>query len=212
MDASINKLVYLPTNFGREQANLQRLFIQLNKIRSLSDSIGAMISLQYLDAHFNHICGLPSSFGRLTHLEVLDLSSNFSALKELPETFGELTSLKELDLSHNQIHALPDTFGSLISLTKLNLEHNPLMIPPKETVEKGVEAVTAFMTKRSLDVLLDEENDQLMFEDAEEGDSDWLISGSSWLTGSISFVKGSLWGFVGAGGSSRGDPYLDEPR
>lgn len=67
-DASFNKLTYLPTNMGFELVNLKRLSIQLNKIRSLPTSFGEMKSLPLLDAHFNELHCLPRSIGRLTNL------------------------------------------------------------------------------------------------------------------------------------------------
>ncbi|KAK4478075.1 hypothetical protein RD792_017340 [Penstemon davidsonii] len=157
IDASFNKLTYLPTNIGFELVNLKRLSIHLNKIRSLPTSIGDMKSLTLLDVHFNELHGLPPSIGKLTNLEILNLSSNFSDMTELPETISDLTNLKELDLSNNQIHALPDTFGRLVNLTKLDVDQNPLAVPPKEVVAEGVEAVKAYMVKRWADILMEEE-------------------------------------------------------
>ena len=89
LDAGFNSLTYLPTNIGYELLNLQKLMIQLNKIRSLPSSVCEMKSLRYLDAHFNELRGLPIAIGKLTNLEVLNLSSNFSDLRELPETYWQ---------------------------------------------------------------------------------------------------------------------------
>ncbi|XP_043721949.1 plant intracellular Ras-group-related LRR protein 9-like isoform X2 [Telopea speciosissima] len=202
LDASFNSLTYLPTNIGYELVNLQRLSIHLNKIRSVPTSICEMKSLCQLDVHFNELHGLPQAIGKLTSLEVLNLSNNFSDLTELPETFGDLINLRELDLSNNQIHALPDTFGQLAKLTKLNLELNPLVLPPMEVVNKGVDAVKVFMAKRKLDMLLEEE--QRSAEEANnEGQNGWLTRSTSWLN---NFVTGY---FVGGTGSPR-DAYLDQ--
>lgn len=66
-----------------------------------------MSSLVFLYVRFNELQGLPSSIGKLTNLEYLNLSSNFSDLTELPDTFGDLTNLQELDLSNNQIRERP---------------------------------------------------------------------------------------------------------
>ena len=210
LDASFNSLSYLPTNIGYELPNLQKLMIQLNKIRSLPSSICELKSLRYLDAHFNELHGLPIAIGRLTNLEVLNLSSNFSDLKELPETFGDLTNLKELDLSNNQIHALPDTFGRLDNLTKLNLEQNPLELPPMEIVNQGVEAVKAFMAKRWIDILLEEERRSSQ-EMQEQEQSGWLTRSTSWLKD----VSGNVIGYLGTVASpmtpkSPRDAYLDQ--
>lgn len=208
LDASFNSLSYLPTNLGKGLENLQRLSIHLNKIRSLPSSIGEMSSLRFLDAHFNELCGLPDEIGRLTNLEILNLSSNFTDLRELPDTLGELTNLKELDLSNNQIHTLPDTFGRLDKLNKLNLEQNPLVIPPWEVVSQGVDAVKTFMSKRWLDVLVEEER-KCMQEVNEQEQTGWLTRSTSWLKNHASVVGESLSGYLG--GSPR-DPYLDEQR
>ncbi|XP_027126602.1 plant intracellular Ras-group-related LRR protein 9-like [Coffea eugenioides] len=211
LNAGFNKLSYLPTNIGYELVNLRRLSVPLNKLRHFPSSIGEMKSLCFLDAHFNELQGLTPSIGRLTNLEILNLSSNFSDLKELPQTIGDLSSLKELDLSNNQIHELPDTFGRLDNLMKLNVEQNPLVEPPKEIVDEGVEAVRAYMVKRRLDRLLAEEQ-RSMFEENTEANSSILTRSASWLTRMVSNVTGNLSGYLGAAGNSNADPYLNQPR
>lgn len=205
---SFNSLSYLPTNIGYELQNLEKLSIQLNKIRSLPSSICEIKSLRYVDAHFNELHGLPMAIGKLTNLEVLNLSSNFSDLKELPETFGDLSSLRELDLSNNQIHALPDTFGSLDNLTKLNLEQNPLELPPMEIVNQGVQAIKTFMAKRWIDMLAEEERKSKQ-ELEEEAQSGWLTRSTSWLKN----VSGNVTEYIGTAVMSPRSPrdaYLDQ--
>lgn len=209
LDTSFNKLAYLPTNIGFELVKLRRLSIQLNKLRSLPNSICEMVSLQILDVHFNELRGLPLAIGRLINLEILNLSSNFSDLTELPDTLGDLTNLKELDLSNNQIHALPDTFGRLDKLTKLNLEENPLVIPPMEVVNEGLEAVKLFMAKRWLDILVEEER-RSMLEVKEPAETGWLTRSKSWLSTVASGVSGSVSGYLGNMGKSSADPYLNQ--
>lgn len=208
LDASFNKLTYLPTNIGFELTNLKKLLVPLNKIRSLPTSIGEMKSLQFLDAHFNELRVLPPSIGHLSNLEILNLSGNFSDLKSLPWTIGDLTNLKELDISNNQIHELPATFGRLENLEKLNLEENPLAIPPKEVVNDGVEAVKVFMAKRWLDLLLEEEEKSKSVEHVPTQGS-WLTRSTSWITN----VAGTVGGYLGGGGAGGGnttDSYLNQ--
>ncbi|KAF2293271.1 hypothetical protein GH714_040643 [Hevea brasiliensis] len=207
LDVSFNRLTYLPTNIGYELVNLKRLSVQLNKIRSLPTSIGEMRSLQHLDAHFNELQGLPLSIGRLTNLEILNLSNNFNDLTELPDTLGDLTNLKELDLSNNQIQALPDTFGRLDNLTKLNLEQNPLVIPPSEIVIEGIEAVKNFMAKRWLDILVEEER-KSMLEVQEQAQTGWLTRSTSWMKNYAAGVSESVLGYLSP--RSPKDAYLDQ--
>ncbi|CAL0320019.1 unnamed protein product [Lupinus luteus] len=203
LDASFNNLSYLPTNIGYELPNLEKLLIQLNKIRYLPSSVCEMKSLRYLDAHINELHGLPIAIGRLTTLEVLNLSSNFADLKGLPETFGDLTNLRELDLSNNQILALPDTFGRLDNLKSLNLEHNPLQLPPLEIVNQGVEAIKAFMAKRWICILAEDERKGSQEMQVQE-QSSWLTQSTSWLKS----IPGNFVGFFGSPKSSS-KPQMD---
>ncbi|CAK7332565.1 unnamed protein product [Dovyalis caffra] len=207
IDASFNNLTSLPMNIGYGLVNLVRLSIHLNKIRLLPPSICEMKSLRYLDVHFNELQGLPRAIGRLTNIEVLNLSSNFSDLAELPETIGDLTNLRELDLSNNQIRALPDTFGRLGNLTKLNLNENPLLVPPKEIVNEGVQSIREFMAKRWQDII--EEKQRNMVEaNQQPAQSGWLVWGTSLLNNFVSGVSQTVSGYVGE--KSPRDPYLDQ--
>jgi hypothetical protein len=187
-------LTYLPTNIGYELVNLRKIWIHMNKLWSLPASVCKMASLSLLDAHFNELCGLPSAFRKLSSLEILNLRSNFSDLKELPASFGDLLNLHELDLSNNQIHALPDSFGLLDKLEKLNLEQNPLGMPPSDVVGKGADAVKEYMSKRWLDILLEEEQKRIAAETPQASSTPkaWLDRSVSWVSG----VSGSLVGCV----------------
>ncbi|CAH8283570.1 unnamed protein product [Eruca vesicaria subsp. sativa] len=202
LDVSFNRLTYLPTNIGFELVNLEKLMIQYNKIRSLPSSIGEMRSLTYLDAHFNELHGLPDSFVLLTNLEYLNLSSNFSDLKDLPASFGDLISLQKLDLSNNQIHSLPDTFGTLESLVELNVDQNPLVVPPKEVVNEGVEAVKLYMGQRRI-AMLEEEERKRLEEEMEQANAGWLTRTTSKLKSYVSDVSEYL------NPTSPRDPYLE---
>ncbi|KAB1207842.1 Plant intracellular Ras-group-related LRR protein 3 [Morella rubra] len=181
LDASFNNLICLPSNIGYGLVNLERLSIQLNRLRCLPPSIGELRSLRYLDVHFNELRGLPYSIGRLTNLEVLNLSSNFSDLTAIPETIGDLINLRELDLSNNQIRALPNSFGELKNLAKLNLDQNPLEIPPIEIVNQGVEAVKEFMAKRLLDARAEEEQRNMLEVNKQQAQTGLLAWGTSLL-------------------------------
>lgn len=198
----------LPNNIGYGLPNLQKLSIQLNKIRVLPTSICEIRSLQYLDAHFNELHGLPHAIGRLSNLEVLNLGSNFNNLAELPETVGDLIKLRDLDLSNNQIHALPDTFFRLDNLFQLKLDGNPLMIPPMEIVNKGLEAVLEFMKERWLDIL-NEEQQKSAQEANKQQQSGWLAWGSSLLKNFVSGITESVGGRK-EGGKASTDSYLDQ--
>ena len=72
---------------------------------------------------------MPTSFGRLEHLERLDLWHN-EIRGQIPREFGDLTKLRSLDLSYNLIEgAIPPEFGRLTNLEYLDLSHNQLSGP-----------------------------------------------------------------------------------
>ncbi|KAL7093767.1 hypothetical protein ACP275_11G060300 [Erythranthe tilingii] len=204
LDASFNDLMFLPKTFGYGLVNLENLFLQLNKLRALPNSICEMKSLKKLDAHFNAIHGLPHAIGRLVNLEILNMSSNFSDLTEVPDTIGDLVNLRELDLSNNQIRALPETVYLLQRLDKLVLDQNPLVIPPIEIANKGVEAVKEYMLKRRLDILEAEQKQSLLLAEKGEADAGWVAWGTSMLYN----VSNTVGGYVG--GNASKDPFLDQ--
>ncbi|RLN09902.1 hypothetical protein C2845_PM11G09780 [Panicum miliaceum] len=187
LDASYNALAYLPTGIGLELVHLQTLRVHLNKLRSLPSSICEMRSLRLLDAHFNELRGLPATIGRLSALETLNLSSNFSDMRDLPPSFGDLASLRELDLSNNQIRALPDCFGRLGRLELLRLDQNPLAVPPPEVVDKGVEAVKEYMATRWAEAVAEEERRRLCA--AAVAESPKASTPREWLTRSVSSLS-----------------------
>jgi hypothetical protein len=140
-----------------------------------------MKSLRYLDVHFNELHGLPQSIGKLTNLEYLNIGSNFNDMTQLPETIGGLINLKELDLSNNQIRALPYAFCKLEKLTKLNLDQNPIIVPPVEVVNQGVEATKEFMAKRWLEFIDEERKKNMAETQNQQAETGWLAWGASLL-------------------------------
>ncbi|KAL9328623.1 hypothetical protein ACSQ67_003626 [Phaseolus vulgaris] len=208
LDASFNNIMCLPTNMGFGLVNLEKLLIHLNKIRLLPSSIGEMKSLRHLDVHFNELHGLPQSIGKLTNLEYLNLSSNFSDMTELPETLGDLVNLRELDLSNNQIRALPYTFSRLENLTKLNLDQNPIIVPPIQVVSQGVEAVKEFMAKWWLDLIEEAQQKSMTETNNQHATTGWLAWGVS-LLNNVAGVSESVAEYFGAR-KAPSDPWLDQ--
>lgn len=207
LDASFNNLQGLPINIGYGLVNLERLSIQLNKICYLPTSICQLRSLRYFDAHFNQLHALPPAIGRLTSLEVLNLSGNFNNLTEVPESISDLCNLRELDLSDNQIRALPDRFGRLEKLLRLNMDQNPLVVPPMAIVEKGAQAVKDFMDMRWADLVA--EKQKTMHEaNMPEDQSGWFSWGSSMLTNATSGVVQTIFEYTGGRNENSKDPWL----
>ena len=98
----------------------QALYLQNNKIKQLSDSIG-----------------------NLKHLQTLNISGN--NLKELPTTLAGLENLKILDVSNNsKLVKLPKELGNLRTLETLNLDTDVVTYPSKDITKEGTEAIMRF--------------------------------------------------------------------
>src|SRR5690348_7452920 len=82
---------------------------------------GAVVALA---ARYCGLGALPSSLGRLTALQHLDLAGN--KLAALPESLGHLGQLRSLYLEENQLTALPAWLGHLARLEALYLNANEI--------------------------------------------------------------------------------------
>ncbi|KAJ6758937.1 PLANT INTRACELLULAR RAS-GROUP-RELATED LRR PROTEIN [Salix koriyanagi] len=148
LNANFNKLSRLPDTIGFELVNLKKLSVNSNKLAYLPMSTSHITSLKILDARLNNLRSLPEDLENLVNLEVLNVSQNFQYLETLPFSIGLLLSLVELDVSYNKITALPDSMGCLRKLKKLSVEGNPLISPPMEVVEGGVDFVKEYLSEK----------------------------------------------------------------
>jgi len=88
----------------------------------LSESIGNLCNLHYLDLSKNKLEKIPESIGNLCSLQELVLSKN--KLKKIPESIGNLKNLQYLDLSGNELEKIPESIGNLHKLYELHLYDN----------------------------------------------------------------------------------------
>jgi len=113
-------LVALPSDIG-ELKQLDYLNVRSKALSELPEEIGGLCSLR--KATFRcAFAGLPVSFGKLVHLEELDLSRN--KLSSVPKELGKLVNLQELDLERNELDSLPMGLEGLTSLKVLTLARN----------------------------------------------------------------------------------------
>jgi hypothetical protein len=83
----------------------------------LSDGIGDLNALEYLDVAFNNIKTISSKIGQLSSLRVLIVNDN--ALVSIPQSVGNLSALQLLNVQYNQLVSLPHSLGNLESLKDL---------------------------------------------------------------------------------------------
>ncbi|KAK4792388.1 hypothetical protein SAY86_022823 [Trapa natans] len=148
INANFNQLSRLPDTIGFELTALRKLIVSSNKLVRLPSTTGHLTSLRHLDARLNCLRALPEDLENLTELQVLNVSQNFHHLRSLPYSIGLLLSLVELDVSYNGIGALPDSMGCLGKLRRLRVEGNPLVSPPQEVVQKGLEEVKLYLSEK----------------------------------------------------------------
>ncbi|XP_051481609.1 leucine-rich repeat-containing protein 40 isoform X2 [Apus apus] len=107
-----------------EQADLTKLILASNQLRSLSEDVQLLPALTVLDVHDNQLTSLPSALGQLENLQKLDVSHN--RLTSIPEELLQLSRLRSLLLHHNELSHLPDGFGQLVNLEELDVSNNHL--------------------------------------------------------------------------------------
>ncbi len=101
------------------------------KLTQIPDEVFELTHLKVLNLSSNQLNKLPESLTNLSNLTTLDLSSN--QLNNLPESLTNLSNLSWLDLSSNQLTTLPKFMGDFSNLSWLDLSFNQLNSLPKST-------------------------------------------------------------------------------
>lgn len=109
--------------------NLEKLYLQKNKISCLDSEISQLFLLNTLALDYNHLEHLPCEISNLYNLESLNVSHN--PLKKLPQELGALGNLQNLWCNAIQIDQLPETIGDLTMLDSFGARSNRLtQLPP----------------------------------------------------------------------------------
>ena len=141
----MHTLTLLPCSIG-DLKNLKEIRLCSNKIKRLLTAIGRLSGLEAFHLSFmpeitslpssicnltslkrislcdnNKIRGLPDDIGRLTSLEILEISS--LKIKSLRCSIGNLSNLKQLRLKRMKLRSLSDSIGRLTSLETLDLSY-----------------------------------------------------------------------------------------
>ncbi|CAH1225797.1 MFHAS1 [Branchiostoma lanceolatum] len=142
-DAHRNCLKELPTSFAQLQ-NLKHLYLSHNQFEEVPDvALNVGNSLQVLEVAMNKLRRLPEAIDRLKVIERIDAGEN--KIATVPKTLCNLSRLQWLSVMDNCIQELPDTFGQLASSLKyLSTTNNPLVQPPYEVCQQGVQAILEY--------------------------------------------------------------------
>lgn len=107
---------------------LQLLFLQDNRLKSLPEQLLDLKELKLLQLAGNELTALPANIGELEALLMLELSDN--ALEELPASLVKLERLEGLSMVENNLKTLPSDIGNLKALRHLYLSANHLSALP----------------------------------------------------------------------------------
>jgi len=110
-------------------SKIKYLTLKNNSLTELTDKIGNLSSLKFLDLSDNNLKALPNSITSLSRLDTLKLEKNY--LTSLPNDIGNLKNLKLIDIEQNILTSLPISFSKLSKLTYLNITANDLQNFPE---------------------------------------------------------------------------------
>ncbi len=131
LDVSQNCISYLPEKISQFIPNTTKLNVRGNQLLKLPTTFGFLKYIQILDLSFNKFTEFPREVYRLKHLQELILSNN--SLVSIPAIcFEELQQLKKMDFTWNKIVEIPWTIGRLSNLQVLKMGNNQLRWIPKE--------------------------------------------------------------------------------
>ena len=95
----------------------------VGKSKKLTNSVGKLLGLTYLNLSKNKITAIPKSLKNLKNLNHLNFSDNKVKIG-VPEWMASLSNLTHLDLSRNNISSISKTIEAFQKLTYLNLSLN----------------------------------------------------------------------------------------
>ncbi|XP_035694044.1 malignant fibrous histiocytoma-amplified sequence 1 homolog [Branchiostoma floridae] len=146
--------------------SLKKLSLKQNKITSLSENMKSCKSLSFLDMSHNMLKEIPSHVFGLPELKVIDVSNNQittvsslrkeessvieeftlaeNGLSQFPEVLIQMKKLKKVDLRRNKIKEIPESTMGMAKDVKLQVQDNPIVDPPLQVCQAGLEAIQAF--------------------------------------------------------------------
>ncbi|XP_077479330.1 volume-regulated anion channel subunit LRRC8A-like [Stigmatopora argus] len=127
-----NQIAYIPIQIGF-LANLDKLYLNKNKIEKLPSQLFLCHKLRLLDLSHNNLTGIPAGVGSLQKLQHFAVADN--RIERLPAELFTCKKLRVLQLTNNCLETLPSCVGNLEDLTLLELRGNDLVVLPPELGE-----------------------------------------------------------------------------
>ncbi|XP_018603895.2 leucine rich repeat containing 8 VRAC subunit Aa [Scleropages formosus] len=127
-----NQIAYIPLHIGI-LTNLERLYLNRNKIEKIPSQLFFCRKLRYLDLSHNNLTSIPADIGFLQNLQYFAVTAN--RIDNLPAELFQCKKLRALLLGSNCLQTLPSRIGELTCLTQLELRGNQLECLPVELGE-----------------------------------------------------------------------------
>ncbi|XP_016146459.1 volume-regulated anion channel subunit LRRC8A-like [Sinocyclocheilus grahami] len=127
-----NQIAYIPIQIGT-LTNLERLYLNRNKIEKIPAQLFFCRKLRYLDLSHNNLTSIPADIGFLQNLQYFAVTAN--RIETLPPELFQCKKLRTLNLGNNCLTVLPSRFGELTGLMQLELRGNRLEGLPVELSE-----------------------------------------------------------------------------
>uniref|UniRef100_A0A8C1QHG1 Leucine rich repeat containing 8 VRAC subunit Aa n=1 Tax=Cyprinus carpio TaxID=7962 RepID=A0A8C1QHG1_CYPCA len=127
-----NQIAYIPIQIGT-LTNLERLYLNRNKIEKIPAQLFFCRKLRYLDLSHNNLTSIPADIGFLQNLQYFAVTAN--RIEALPPELFQCKKLRTLNLGNNCLTVLPSRFGELTGLMQLELRGNRLEGLPVELSE-----------------------------------------------------------------------------
>jgi len=121
------------TDHIQQLTSLQKLFLDRNLLESLPEAIGGCINITELRLQSNELATVPAEFSRLCYLNFLDLSKN--QFKTLPAAIQHCTRLMTLTAKENMITEVSPWISRLSNLRTLNLCSNVIKALPFQVAD-----------------------------------------------------------------------------
>jgi len=123
---------------------LKRLNISFNDLEELPEWLGDLTNIEVLDLRSNKLKRLFKGISNLNKLYSINIRDN--CLEDMPVEIRGLKNLQYISVGHNKLTNLPEWF---FNIPDINISNNPIVDPPIEVYNKGLQAVLNYFKERA---------------------------------------------------------------